>query len=139
MTHLRLVFLISCKIIGKQMVVYHIELPVLRCSSGTIATFPVFSKKQAIICWIWLILKHPYGRLLFTIGLKCVNPRFITCHDVIDVFRSTAIVFLDHLFGPINTNLFLSDWQIVWNPTQSNFFGSQMFMQYWTFAGPTYV
>ena len=29
------------------MVVYHTELTVLHCSSGTIATCPVFSKKQA--------------------------------------------------------------------------------------------
>ena len=46
----RLVFLISCKTTGKQMVVYHSELTVLRCSSGTIATCPVVPKKQAIIC-----------------------------------------------------------------------------------------
>ena len=31
-------------------IVYHSELTVLRCSSGTIATSPVFPKKQAIIC-----------------------------------------------------------------------------------------
>ena len=37
--------------IGKQMVAYHTELTVLRCSSGTIASYLVFSKKkQAIIC-----------------------------------------------------------------------------------------
>ena len=35
----------------QQMVVYHAELTVLRCSSGTIATCPVFPKiVQAIIC-----------------------------------------------------------------------------------------
>ena len=28
---------------------------------------------------------------------------------------------------------FLSDWLIVWE----NFFDSQMFMQYWMYAGPT--
>ena len=48
------VFLISWKATGKQMVVYHTELTVPRCSSGTIATCPVFpkkkKKKQAIIC-----------------------------------------------------------------------------------------
>ena len=46
----RLVFLISWKTTGKQMVVYHSELTVLRCFSGTIATCSVFPKKQAIIC-----------------------------------------------------------------------------------------
>ena len=30
--------------------VYHLELTVLHCSSGAIATSPVFPKKQAIIC-----------------------------------------------------------------------------------------
>ena len=58
--------------------------------------------------WIWLILKHPYSRLLFAFGLIRVNPRFITCHHVIDVFRSTAI-FLEHFFRLIDTSLFLSD------------------------------
>ena len=31
-------------------------------------------------CWIWLILKHLYNRLLFNFGLIRVNPRFIICH-----------------------------------------------------------
>ena len=49
-------------------------------------------------CWIWLILKHPYRKLLFAVGLIRVNLQLITCHDVIDVFRSTAIVFFQHFF-----------------------------------------
>ena len=129
----RLVFLISCKATGKQMIVYHSELTVLHCSSGTIAICPVFPKKLAIIflgsascasnfCWIWPILKDPHSRLLFTFGLIRLNPQFIICHDVIDVFRSTAIVFLEHFFPPIDMNLFLSNWQIVWNLTRTNFF-----------------
>ena len=76
---------------------------ILHCSSGMVATCPIFPKILATIffrsannfCWIRLILKHPYSRLLFTFGLIRVNPRFITCHDVIDVFRSTAIVFFN--------------------------------------------
>ena len=71
-------------------------------------------------CWIWLILRDPYSRVLFTFGLIRVNPLFITCHDVIDVFQSTAIVFLEHFLRPICT----SDWQIVWDPTRTNFFDS---------------
>ena len=54
---------------------------------------------------IWLIMKHPYSRLLFTFGLIRLNPRFITCHDIIDVFR---IVFLEHFLRPIDTSLFLA-------------------------------
>ena len=45
-----LVFPISWNTTGKQMVVHHSESIVLRCSSATIATCPVFPKKQAIIC-----------------------------------------------------------------------------------------
>ena len=40
-----------------------------------------------------------------------------------------------HFFRPIDTSLFLSDWQIVWIPMRTNFFDSQMFMQYWMYAG----
>ena len=76
-------------------------------------------------CWICLILKHPYSRLLFTFGLIRVNPWFITCHDVIDMFQSTAIVFLEHLF------------RIVWVLMRTNFFDSQMFMQYLMYASLT--
>ena len=35
---------------NKQMIVYHSELTVLSCSSGTIATCPVLPKKPPIIC-----------------------------------------------------------------------------------------
>ena len=86
-------------------------------------------------CWIWLILKHPYSRLLFTFGLIRVNPRFITCHDAIDEIRKTAIVFLEHFFRKIDISIFLSDWQIEWDPTWTNLFDNQMFMQYWMYAG----
>ena len=59
-------------------------------------------------CWIWLILKQPYSRLLFTFGLIRENPLFTICHDVIDVFRGTAIVFLKHFLRPIDRRLFLT-------------------------------
>ena len=101
---------------GKQMVVYHSELTVLRCSSGTIATCTVFPQKTgdhllgsascaSNFCWSSL----PYSRLLFTFELIRVNPRFITYHDVIDVVRSTANAFLKHYFRPNDTRLFLND------------------------------
>ena len=93
----------------------------LCCSSVTIATCPVFPKNTgnhflgsalcaSNFCWIWLILKYQYSRLLFTFGLIRLNPRFITCYDVIDMFRSSAIVFLENFFRPIDMSLFfLSD------------------------------
>ena len=49
------VFRISPKISGKQIVVYHSELTVLRCSSETVATWPVLPKKQATICFKLLL------------------------------------------------------------------------------------
>ena len=73
-------------------------------------------------CWIWLIImKHSYSRLLFTFGLIRINLRFITCHDVVDVFRSTVIVFLEHFLRLIDKSLFLSNWQIVWDQTRKIF------------------
>lgn len=42
-------FLISLKTVGKQIVVYHSALTVLRSSNGMVATCPVQPKKQAII------------------------------------------------------------------------------------------
>ena len=48
---------------------------------------------ESNLCLIWLILKHPYSRLLFTFGIIRVNLKFVTCYNVIDVFRSSAIVF----------------------------------------------
>ena len=51
--------------------------------------------------WIWLILKQPYSQLLFPFGLKRVNSRFITYHAVIDMFRRTAIAFLEQLLRRI--------------------------------------
>ena len=68
-------------------------------------------------CWIRLNWKHPYSLLLFTFGLLRVKLRSISCHDVIEVFRSIAIV-----------------WQILWNPTWTNFFYSQMFRKYWIYS-----
>ena len=46
----RSVFMISRKTTDKQIVVYHSELAVPGCSSGTIATCPVVPKKQELIC-----------------------------------------------------------------------------------------
>ena len=110
----RLVFLISWRTIGKQMVVHHSELTVLPSSSEKTGDHLLGCASCASnFCWIWLILKHPYNRLLFTFGLMSVNPKF----------RSYAIVFLEHFL----------------QTTRTNFFDGQMFMQYWMYAGPTHA
>ena len=85
-------------------------------------------------CWIWLILKHPYSRLLFSFGLIQVNSWFITCHDFIKAFRSAAIVFLWSISFPQSTRAFF--WAIgklCGIQCEQIFFDSQMFMQYWMY------
>ena len=51
----RLVFLISEKTTGKQLVVYHSELTVLCSSSATIATYSVFPKNRRSFAWQCLV------------------------------------------------------------------------------------
>ena len=102
----RLAFLIPWKTTGKQMVVYHSEFTVLLCSCSTIATCPVFAKTQAIICLEVLRARATFVGFGSSWNTARVNPRFINCHDVKDVFRSTAIVFLEHFFRPIGTRIF---------------------------------
>ena len=58
------------------------------------------------------------------------NPRLINCHDVIDVFRSTAIVFLEHFLRPIDTSLT----NCVGSNANKFLWQSKMFMQYWMYS-----
>lgn len=106
------------------MVVYHPEITVLLWSSGTVATYPVFLKKTATICLEVfrgrLISKHPHTRLLLNCRLLCVNERFVTCHDVIDVFWKIAILFFNISFEQSTR---------AW----TNFY-REMFLQYWMYA-----
>ena len=76
--------------------------------------------------WNWLV-EDPHGGLLFCFGLICI--------DLTNVFWSTAVVFFQHFYAPISTSLFLSDCQIVWDPTRTNRFYGQVFMQYWMYVG----
>ena len=78
-------------------------------------------------CWIWLVLENIHGGLL----LICTDPWFVTCDDLIIVFWGITIVFFQHFFTPIDTNLFLSVCHIVRHPTRTNPFYHQAFMQYW--------
>ena len=56
------VYRISPKTLGKQIVVFHSELTVLRCSSGTVANWPVLAKKQATICFEVFLPRTPFLR-----------------------------------------------------------------------------
>lgn len=88
-------FYISLVTFGKQMAVYHSELTILRSFKDTVTIWPVFPQKTSDhflwsascadnFCWVWLILEDSRGRLLFTFGLICIDPWFVTCHDLIN-------------------------------------------------------
>lgn len=53
-----LIFLIFWKTTGKHMVLYNSKMIILRCLSSTIATYPVFPKKQVTICWKCFMLEQ---------------------------------------------------------------------------------
>ena len=53
--------------------------------------------------WIWLVFEDPRGGLLFYVELIRIDPWFVTCNDLINVFWSNAIVFVQHFFTPIDT------------------------------------
>ena len=72
--------------------------------------------------WIWVVFENPIGGLLYCFGFIRKDLWFVTCDDPINVFWGTAIVFFQHFFTPIDTNLFLSDCQIVRDPTRTSLF-----------------
>ena len=78
--------------------------------------------------WIWLIWKHPYS---WTAVYFRPHTRKSTIHHLSRCHRRVS-KHPDRVFGsflwPIDTSLILIDWQIVWNPTRTNFFDSQMFI-----------
>lgn len=125
----QLSFFLSWKTTGKQMVVYYSKFTVPRYSNGRVGTCSVSLEKGATIClymlhaqnnfcWIRLILKHPYNRLLFTFRLIRLNSRFIICHDIVNMFRSNAFVFLRLLAtNRCDDRFFFNDWQIVFAQT----------------------
>ena len=128
----RLIFLISWKTTGKQMVVYHSELTILRCSSGTIATCPVFHKKQAIICLKVLRALATFVGLVSSLNThtaiyfrahtrKSTIHHLSRCHSRDSNHRDCIS---EAFFRQIDKNLFLSDWQIVWDPKRKIFFSS---------------
>ena len=63
--------------------------------------------------WIWLGFKDRHGELLFYFELILTDPWFLSCDDLLNVFWGTAIIFFQHFFTLIGTNIFLSDCQIV--------------------------
>ena len=100
------------------MVVYHLELTVLRCSSGTIATGPVFPKKAKGKCFVCEHFLLDLAHLETYIQSTAVYFRAHTRKSTIDhLSRCHRRVskhsdrILELLFRPIDTSLFLSDWQ----------------------------
>ena len=102
---------------SKKIMVYHSELTLQRYSSGTVATWPVLPKTLATICFDVLFPQTAFvgfrssskvhnGGLLFCFGLICIDPWFVTCDDLINVFWSTAIVVFQHFYAQIDKSLF---------------------------------
>ena len=118
----RLVFLISWKTAGKQMVVYHSGLTVLHCSSGTIATCPIFLKKQAIIYLEALCARATFVGFGSSWNIQSITVYFrahtrkSTIHQLSRCYRCVS-KHRDRIFGAFSS----SDWQIVWDPTRKNF------------------
>ena len=65
---------------------------------------------------IWLVFEDPHGGLLLCFGLIRIDPWFVSCDDLLNVFWSTAIVFLQHLYAPIDKARNLSS-----NPRREKF------------------
>ena len=91
-----------------------------------------FFHKQLSLDLTWAQVTH--GGLLLCFGLIRTDSWFVSCDDLINVFSSSAIVFFQHFFTPIDTNLFLSDCQIVRNTTRINIFYGHVLMQYRMYA-----
>ena len=56
--------------------------------------------------WIWLVFEGPHGALLLSFGLLCIDPCFVSCDDLINVFWSSVIVFFQHFYASIDKSLF---------------------------------
>ena len=78
---------------------------------------------------IGLGLKGQQG-LLFCFVLKRTDLCFVTFDDLINAFSSTAIIFFQHFYAPIDMSLCLSVCQILRNPTRTDPFYGHVFMQY---------
>ena len=127
---------ISCKTTGKQMVVYHSELTVLRCSSGTIATCPVVPKKQAIICLEVLRARANFVGFGSSWNTHTVDCSLLSIHHLSRCHRRIS-KHRDRNFGVfLSTNRHEPFFERLTNCVGSNA-NSQMFMHYWMYAGPT--
>ena len=108
---------ISPKTFGKPIVLYHSELTVLHCLSGTVGNETSFAQEtgQHMLRsaystnnsrWIWLVFEDPHDGQLFSVGLIRTNSWFFNCDNLINVFWGSAIVFFQHFNTPIDTKLF---------------------------------
>ena len=140
----RLVFLISWKITGKQMIMYHLELTVLCCSSGTIATCPVFLKKKLSFAWKCFVRKQlllDFDHLETTIQTTAVyfraHKRKSTIHQLSQCHRRVS-KHRDHIFGAfLSTNRHEPFFEGLTNCVGFN--ANKYFWQFWMYGGPTNV
>ena len=117
--------LVRFSTLGKKILVYHSELTVLRCSSGTVATLTVLQKKQATICLEVFLPATAFigfgsGSKTHTLDSCFVLGSYAQINDSSAV--TIFIVFLQHFFKPIDSNLLLSVCLIVRHPTRTNLF-----------------
>ena len=126
-----LVFQISPKTLGNNIVVYHSKLTAVRCSSGTIAHDQFCSRNRLPLAAKWVFHRQISMNLAqvqrptrCTDALLHTDP-FVICDDRIFPTFST----------PIDRNLFLSVCEIERDPTRTNLFYSQVFTQNIIYAG----
>ena len=95
-----LVFLIFCKTTGKQMVLYHSELIVLVVRLRHVQYFRKNRRPFAWKCFgrEQLLLDLAYLETFIQPTAVCFRAHTRKSTNVINVFRSIAIVFLEHFF-----------------------------------------
>lgn len=82
-----------------------------RIPSWRVATWPVSMKKHATsrtshFRWIFIDLKDPHSRLALSFWFICINPRLVTCDDVVNIFGSTSSEFFS-IWRHQSTRVFL--------------------------------
>jgi len=77
-----------------------------------ISIFPYTNK----LCWFRLTLKRSNSGLLFSFVLG-TNPSFVSCNGCSTPNFTYHGWSFEHFFTPLDTSLFLSFGQVVWDPT----------------------
>ena len=116
------------KILGKQWLTYQSAVTVFLSSSGTVATWPNFAKKHAIICLeaLLFLLNFTGGfssgkPTPSTVGVVLVYPCFVFCYDIPNARRPSSIKFSWHVGAPVHPTPLLLFIQVMGHPTGTAF------------------